>query len=170
MPTMQDYQFFDTVRIQKSHYEYENSYFRKIGENKIYTLHYSRIRTLLYYLHSSYVPTLLSAAAQELYDKEAEYMMYEWQRQQQVESGVAVPNLPEPEDPKAPKTLSEPEKAERDRLLTEGFSSWSKRDFNNFVRGCERYGREDLDRITLEVEGKTEDEVRDALGLRHGSE
>uniref|UniRef100_A0A7S0QUG6 Chromatin-remodeling complex ATPase n=2 Tax=Pyramimonas obovata TaxID=1411642 RepID=A0A7S0QUG6_9CHLO len=111
MPTMQDYQFFDTVKIQ------------------------------------------------ELYDKEAEFLMYEYQRQQSLESGVVVPNLPAPDDPRAPKTLGETEIAERDRLLSEGFSNWSKRDFNNFVRGCERYGREDLDRITLEVEGKTEDEV-----------
>jgi len=70
-----------------------------------------------------------------------------------------VPVPPPPEDPGAPKQLTEVEKEERERLLTEGFNNWSKRDFNNFVRGCERYGRDDLERILLEVEGKTEEEV-----------
>lgn len=41
----------------------------------------------------------------------------------------------------------------------QGFSDWSRRDFNQFVRMCGEYGRDDLDSICKEVEGKTEDEV-----------
>lgn len=60
--------------------------------------------------------------------------------------------------------LTEEEREERDTLLGEGFSAWSKRDFNNFLRGCEKYGREDLEHVALEVEGKTEEEVRFRAG------
>merc|ERR1712203_655223 len=40
-----------------------------------------------------------------------------------------------------------------------GFSNWSKRDFNQFIRLNEKYGREDVDNISREVEGKTPEEV-----------
>lgn len=49
---------------------------------------------------------------------------------------------------------------ERERLLQDGFSNWSRRDFNAFVRSCEKYGRDSLSEIASEVEGKTEAEVR----------
>ena len=35
-----------------------------------------------------------------------------------------------------------------------------RRDFNQFVRACAEYGREDIDKICQEVEGKKPDEVR----------
>lgn len=41
----------------------------------------------------------------------------------------------------------------------QGFSDWSRRDFNQFVRLCGEYGRDDIDSICKEVEGKTEEEV-----------
>ena len=59
-----------------------------------------------------------------------------------------------------PKPLTDEEIAERDDLLTKGFSNWSRRDFNAFVRACERHGRENLDAICKEIEGKTEEEIR----------
>ncbi len=58
-------------------------------------------------------------------------------------------------------TLSEAEQAEKDGLLTQGFTNWSKREFNQFVRLNEKYGREDLTAISKEVEGKTAKEVFD---------
>lgn len=98
-----------------------------------------------------------------------------------------VPLNPEVEDPEAfrkeeqeridtAEPLTEEETAEKERLLQEvarticmdcvthvscvqGFSDWSRRDFNQFVRMCGEYGREDLDSICKEVEGKTEEEV-----------
>ena len=41
----------------------------------------------------------------------------------------------------------------------QGFSSWSRRDFNTFIRACEKYGRNDIKSIASEMEGKTEEEV-----------
>merc|ERR1719219_2555770 len=55
--------------------------------------------------------------------------------------------------------LTEEEQEEKEELLTQGFSNWSKRDFNQFVRLHEKYGREDIDSISKEIEGKTPDEV-----------
>lgn len=41
----------------------------------------------------------------------------------------------------------------------QGFSSWSRRDFNTFIRACEKYGRNDIKSIASEMEGKSEEEV-----------
>jgi len=58
-----------------------------------------------------------------------------------------------------PAPLDEAELAERDALLGAGFSNWSRRDFNAFVRACEKHGRSALAEVAKEVEGKTEEEV-----------
>merc|ERR1739846_313621 len=55
--------------------------------------------------------------------------------------------------------LTEDEQLEKEDLLKEGYSNWSKRDFNQFIRLNEKYGREDVDNISREVEGKTPEEV-----------
>ncbi|XP_071036035.1 chromatin-remodeling complex ATPase chain Iswi isoform X4 [Parasteatoda tepidariorum] len=55
--------------------------------------------------------------------------------------------------------LTEEEVAEKERLLNEGFTSWSRRDFNQFIKANEKYGRDDIDSIAKEVEGKTPEEV-----------
>merc|ERR1719391_368537 len=54
--------------------------------------------------------------------------------------------------------LTEDEQIEKEDLLKEGFSNWSKRDFNQFIRLNEKYGRDDIDNISGEVEGKTAEE------------
>lgn len=41
----------------------------------------------------------------------------------------------------------------------QGFTNWNKRDFNQFIKACEKYGRDDIDNICKEVEGKTPQEV-----------
>nr|AML25532.1 ATP-dependent chromatin remodeler iswi-1 [Euschistus heros] len=56
--------------------------------------------------------------------------------------------------------LSEEELAEKEKLLTQGFTNWTKRDFNQFIKANEKYGRDDIDNISKEVEGKTPEEVR----------
>lgn len=71
----------------------------------------------------------------------------EWRREEQEKIDTAEP-------------LSEDEQQEKERLLNEGFSDWSRRDFNQFVRACAEYGREDVDHICHEVEGKDPEEVR----------
>merc|ERR1711997_621101 len=57
--------------------------------------------------------------------------------------------------------LTEDEQIEKEDLLKEGFSNWSKRDFNQFIRLNEKYGRDDIDNICSEVEGKNAEEVKD---------
>lgn len=44
-------------------------------------------------------------------------------------------------------------------MLSKGFTNWSKRDFNQFIKACEKYGRDDMDNVCQEVEGKTPEEV-----------
>ena len=41
----------------------------------------------------------------------------------------------------------------------QGFTNWNKRDFNQFIKACEKYGRDDIDNICKDVEGKTPQEV-----------
>jgi len=55
--------------------------------------------------------------------------------------------------------LSEDEIAEKEDLLQQGFTNWTRRDFNQFIKANEKYGRNDLDNIAKEVEGKTPEEV-----------
>jgi len=62
--------------------------------------------------------------------------------------------------PDDPQPLTDEEIKERDLLLSQGFSNWSRRDFNAFTRACERHGRDNLDAICKEIEGKTDEEIR----------
>ncbi|KDE09578.1 hypothetical protein MVLG_00473 [Microbotryum lychnidis-dioicae p1A1 Lamole] len=57
--------------------------------------------------------------------------------------------------------LTEEEKNEKEELAELGFSHWSKREFQQFIRGCENYGREAYDLIQTEVPTKTADEIRE---------
>nr|XP_044996166.1 probable global transcription activator SNF2L1 isoform X5 [Jaculus jaculus] len=56
-----------------------------------------------------------------------------------------------------PLTLEETD--EKEKLLTQGFTNWTKRDFNQFIKANEKYGRDDIDNIAREVEGKSPEEV-----------
>lgn len=55
--------------------------------------------------------------------------------------------------------LNEEEINEKEELLTQGFTNWTRRDFNQFIKANEKYGRDDLESTSREVEGKTPDEV-----------
>uniref|UniRef100_A0A914UMR0 SANT domain-containing protein n=1 Tax=Plectus sambesii TaxID=2011161 RepID=A0A914UMR0_9BILA len=58
--------------------------------------------------------------------------------------------------------LTEEELAEKEQLLTQGFSNWGRREFQQFVKANEKYGRTDLDSVAAELEGsKTADEVKE---------
>ena len=57
--------------------------------------------------------------------------------------------------------LTEEEIAEKDRLATEGFGDWNKRDFQQFVNGSAKYGRYSYDEIALEVDSKEPREIKD---------
>ncbi|KAK6130303.1 hypothetical protein DH2020_035948 [Rehmannia glutinosa] len=84
----------------------------------------------------------------ELYEKEQTH------QRNQVKDTIEVD---EPEDVGDPLTAEEQE--EKERLLEDGFSTWSRKDFNTFIRSCEKYGRNDIRSIASEMEGKTEEEV-----------
>lgn len=56
--------------------------------------------------------------------------------------------------------LTEEENARKEELQEEGFQDWNKRDFQAFIRGCERYGRDDYAAISEEMGGvKTPEQV-----------
>ncbi|XP_071787735.1 SWI/SNF-related matrix-associated actin-dependent regulator of chromatin subfamily A member 5-like isoform X2 [Asterias amurensis] len=61
--------------------------------------------------------------------------------------------------------LMDEEIQEKEDLLTQGFVNWSKRDFNQFIKACEKYGRDDVDNISREVEGKTPEEVQEYMAV-----
>ncbi|XP_015693069.1 probable chromatin-remodeling complex ATPase chain [Oryza brachyantha] len=87
----------------------------------------------------------------ELYEKEVKYLVQANQKKDTVGEG-------DDEDQLEP--LNAEEQEEKEQLLEEGFSTWTRRDFNTFIRACEKYGRNDIKNISSEMEGKTEEEVQ----------
>ncbi|XP_069320463.1 probable global transcription activator SNF2L1 isoform X5 [Eulemur rufifrons] len=77
------------------------------------------------------------------------------------------PNIPSPvlaqrEEQKkvdGAEPLTAEETKEKEKLLTQGFTNWTKRDFNQFIKANEKYGRDDIDNIAREVEGKSPEDV-----------
>ncbi|XP_059632685.1 ISWI chromatin-remodeling complex ATPase CHR11 [Cornus florida] len=89
----------------------------------------------------------------ELYEKEVRYLMQTHQKNQ-LKDTIDVDESEELGDP-----LTAEEQEEKELLLEEGFSTWSRRDFNTFLRACEKYGRNDVKSIASEMDGKTDEEV-----------
>ncbi|KAL6767714.1 hypothetical protein ACKKBF_B36355 [Auxenochlorella protothecoides x Auxenochlorella symbiontica] len=108
-----------------------------------------------------------TARLTELYDAEQSYELHKHAlaqkeaaaRAQGASEEVIAKEIAPGEDD--PQPLTPEELAEREQLLEDGFSNWNRRDFNAFVRACEKYGRTQLSDIAREVEGKTEAEVRE---------
>ncbi|CAO2832026.1 unnamed protein product [Amaranthus hypochondriacus] len=90
----------------------------------------------------------------ELYEKEVRHLMQTHQKNQ-IKDSI---DMDEPDEMTDPPLTSE-EQEEKDRLLEEGFSTWTRRDFNTFIRACEKFGRNDIKSIAFEMEGKTYEEV-----------
>uniref|UniRef100_A0A0N4ZN96 ISWI chromatin-remodeling complex ATPase ISW1 n=1 Tax=Parastrongyloides trichosuri TaxID=131310 RepID=A0A0N4ZN96_PARTI len=44
-------------------------------------------------------------------------------------------------------------------LIKQGYGNWGKKEFNHFIKACEKYGREDYEAITTEIGTKTYEEV-----------
>ncbi|ORY89162.1 putative chromatin remodelling complex ATPase chain [Leucosporidium creatinivorum] len=58
--------------------------------------------------------------------------------------------------------LTEDEEEEKEQLTAEGFATWTKREFQAFIRGSEVHGRDAFDAIQLrEIPTKTVDEIKD---------
>uniref|UniRef100_A0AAF5D643 Uncharacterized protein n=2 Tax=Strongyloides stercoralis TaxID=6248 RepID=A0AAF5D643_STRER len=55
--------------------------------------------------------------------------------------------------------LTVEEQALKKELIKQGFSNWGKKEFNNFVKACEKYGREEYEAIASEIGTKTCEEV-----------
>eukprot|EP00842_Homolaphlyctis_polyrhiza_P006653 jgi/Hompol1/698/HPOL_004308-RA len=55
--------------------------------------------------------------------------------------------------------LTEEEIAEKDALAQQGFENWLKRDYYAFCRANEKHGRENIEAIAREIDGKTLEEV-----------
>ncbi|PIA61608.1 hypothetical protein AQUCO_00300848v1 [Aquilegia coerulea] len=90
----------------------------------------------------------------ELFDKEVRYLALT-NRKNQTKDTIADGDEPQ----YVGEPLTKKETDERAQLLNEGFSTWTRRDFNAFLRACEKYGRNDIQSIAFEVEGKSEEEV-----------
>ncbi|XP_020272875.1 ISWI chromatin-remodeling complex ATPase CHR11-like [Asparagus officinalis] len=90
-----------------------------------------------------------------LYEKEVRYHLAAHQKNQLRDTIT--------EDDESDDIIGDPltaeEQEEKEQLLEEGFSTWTRKDFNTFVRACEKYGRNDIRSIASEMEGKTEEEV-----------
>ncbi|KAL9232883.1 hypothetical protein vseg_007945 [Gypsophila vaccaria] len=91
----------------------------------------------------------------ELYEKEVRHLMQTNQRKDQMKDSIDVDEPDEMTDP----PLTSEEQDEKDRLLEEGFSTWTKKDFNTFIRACEKFGRNDIKGIADEMDGKSFEEV-----------
>lgn len=71
-----------------------------------------------------------------------------------------------------PPLLTEERQAQKEKLLSEGFSTWNRVHYQKFWKGSASYGRKELEKIALDV-GKPEQEVRDfaaAFWGDHGKE
>ncbi|KAI5160609.1 SWI/SNF-related matrix-associated actin-dependent regulator of chromatin subfamily A member 5 [Nematocida ausubeli] len=55
--------------------------------------------------------------------------------------------------------LTPAEKAEKKTLYEEGFNNWAKRDFWIYVKACERYGRDNVKKISASLSDKSVEEV-----------
>ena len=96
----------------------------------------------------------------QLFEKENAHEVFKyWQKQKEeaargqgaTEEDIKAQIAPGPDDPQP---LSEEEIAEKDRLLESGFTNWNRRDFNAFIRACEKYGRDDIENVAKEIEGR----------------
>ncbi|KAK3342987.1 SNF2 family N-terminal domain-containing protein [Neurospora tetraspora] len=56
--------------------------------------------------------------------------------------------------------LTEEEQAEKQKLAEQGFGDWNRRDFQQFINGSGRYGRNDYEGIAQEVDSKTPAEIK----------
>ncbi|KAJ0963388.1 hypothetical protein J5N97_028510 [Dioscorea zingiberensis] len=88
----------------------------------------------------------------ELFEKEVHCLMQTYHRNQ-------LDTFDGDESQDLGDSLTKEEHEEKKQLLEEGFPTWSRRDFNAFIRACEKHGRNDVKNISSEIEGKTEEEV-----------
>ncbi|KAL8932992.1 MAG: hypothetical protein Q9216_006573 [Gyalolechia sp. 2 TL-2023] len=57
--------------------------------------------------------------------------------------------------------LTEAERAEKETLSEQGFAAWNRRDFQQFINGSAKHGRQNYSGIAEEVDGKNEKEIKE---------
>lgn len=57
--------------------------------------------------------------------------------------------------------LTEDEQARKAVMSEQGFGHWNRRDFQQFINGCAKFGRDDYKGIATEVDSKSPEEVKD---------
>ncbi|TQS31583.1 hypothetical protein Golomagni_08133, partial [Golovinomyces magnicellulatus] len=97
--------------------------------------------TAFYRKEIGYKVPLPEGEEENMSDREAERAL----DQQEIDNAVA---------------LTEEEREEKEELSSQGFGQWNKRDFQQFINGSGRYGRDDFDGIATEVQGKDADEIK----------
>ncbi|KAK9340080.1 SNF2 family N-terminal domain-containing protein [Lipomyces starkeyi] len=111
--------------------------------------------------HQFYPPRLI-----ELHEKETAYFRKQQGykvplpegEEEDLDEREAERELEQQEIDKA-EPLNEAEEEEKRQLANEGFSNWSRRDFTHFIQLNAKYGREDIEGIASEFEGKTIEEI-----------
>lgn len=98
--------------------------------------------TAYFHKEIGYKAQLPEGPEEELSDREAERDL------DQREIDNAVP-------------LTEEEQAEKSKMSEQGFSSWNRRDFQQFVNGSAKFGRKDYEGISTEVDSKDPAEVKE---------
>lgn len=61
---------------------------------------------------------------------------------------------------KPPAMFTKNDQTTKERLLSAGFSNWSKKDFFVYIRQCETFGRKDYEKIALGFVNKTPEDVK----------
>ncbi|CAI7837625.1 unnamed protein product, partial [Closterium sp. NIES-54] len=102
-----------------------------------------------------------TARLSELFDKEAKAKLQALERQAAKKDAKEGGEPFEEDDEQPILSLTDEEQEEKLTLLNQGFKSWTRKDFNHFLRLCEKYGRADVASIAAEMEGKTEADVRE---------
>ncbi|RAH46014.1 putative SNF2 family helicase/ATPase [Aspergillus brunneoviolaceus CBS 621.78] len=98
--------------------------------------------TAYFHKEIGYKVPLADGPDEELSEREAERDL----EQQEIDN--AVP-------------LTEEEQAQKAKMSEEGFSTWNRRDFQQFVNGSAKFGRTDYAGIATEVDSKEPDEIEE---------
>ena len=56
--------------------------------------------------------------------------------------------------------LTADEEVEMDRLMAQGFSDWTQREYKQFYKACEKHGRTEIEAIARDMDSKSEEQVR----------
>ncbi|KAJ5415980.1 hypothetical protein PENPOL_c006G04664 [Penicillium polonicum] len=98
--------------------------------------------TAYFHKEIGYKAQLPEGPEEELSEREAERDL----EQQEIDNSVP---------------LTEEEQAEKARMSEEGFATWNRRDFQQFINGSAKFGRTDYKGIATEVDSKEPNEIKE---------